>query len=90
MADKVFVNGLIVKKKETQYWDILNVSVKIDDFKEFMDTYWKWEWLNLAIKNAKNGWVYCELNDWQPGQTKSKPKEEVRKVDEISVEDIPF
>jgi len=29
-------------------------------------------------------------NDWQPDQTKSKPKEEVRKVDEISVEDFPF
>lgn len=46
---KVYVNGMFVKTQQTNYGDIIKLSVKADDVIEFLKT------------NQQNGWVSIDL-----------------------------
>lgn len=46
---KVYVNGMFVKTQQTNYGDIIKMSIKADDVIEFLKT------------NQQNGWVSIDL-----------------------------
>lgn len=86
MADKVFTNWLIIKSVETKFWEIKKLSFKVEEFKEFLDTYDKKGWVNVDILKNKEGKEYAVLNDYQP-----KAKEETKEdSDFISIDELPF
>ena len=90
--DKIFAEWINTKIITTQYWEIVKVWVKIDDFKKFLDTHNKNWWVNLNLMTSKD-WQkkYFELDTWVPDSAKKEVKPEDRKQEEaISIEDIPF
>ena len=92
MNEKVFAQWAIIKTTTTQYWEFTKLSIKTDEFIEFLNTYSENGWVNLNLKTSKSGdKKYLELDTWKPnGEVKATPKKEVKKQNEISIEDIPF
>ena len=85
MAEKIFAQWLILKSIETKFGEMKKLSVKIDEFKEFLDTYDNNGWVNLTLKKGQSGKEYIELDTWKPkGEGKSDSSSD------ISVEDLPF
>lgn len=90
MSDKIFASGAIFKVQDTQYGEMIKLSIKTDEFKDFLDTYDKNGWVNLNMKRSKD-WnkPYLELDTWEPkGEKKQETKEETK--EEISINDLPF
>ena len=63
--DKIFADGLILKSVETQYWELQTLSVKVEDFKNFLDQHENNWWVNLNIKKSKWWKDYIELNTYK-------------------------
>ena len=82
--EKVFAEWLILKSIETKYGELQKLSVKVEDFKNFLDTYDNNWWVNLNIKKSKEWKPYIELDTWKPDSKESKNNSWV------SVEDLPF
>ena len=85
MADKIFVKGLYAKELGNAP-DFIKArfSVKVKDFYEFMKANEKNGWLNIDIKESKDGKMYAELDTWEPdsGHQPDNPP--------ITDEDVPF
>jgi LEA14-like dessication related protein len=86
MEDKDFAKGLFVKESNVDFVKF-KISIKKDEF-----TQWYKEklqnkdedWINLDVKESKEGKWYTEVNTWKPkSDTQSVTKEE-------KLEDIPF
>jgi hypothetical protein len=97
--EKVFVDGLIYKAPRENAPDFVrgSLSVKVDEFKKFLDTYNEKDWVNIDMLKSKKGSIYFALNQWKPqdrGEDSTpainKTKEEEHPTDEIKVENIPF
>ena len=73
MRDIRFVNGLIYKGKPVKSPDFvicdlsMNKKSLIDWLKEQPE-----EWINVQVKESKQGKYYCAVNDWKKG----KPQED--------------
>ena len=86
MEDKDFAKGLFVKESNVDFVKF-KISIKKEEF-----TQWYKEklqnkdedWINLDVKESKEGKWYTEVNTWKPkSDTQSVTKEE-------KLEDIPF
>ena len=84
MEDKIFVQGLIVKKQPTQFGEITKLSFKLQDFYKFAEVNKNGEWLNVDILTGKSGKPYAQLNTYK-AQTQS-PIVEVQPIEE----ELPF
>ena len=84
--EKVFAEWLNTKIIKTQYWEIVKVWVKVEDFKEFLDKYDNNWWVNLNLMTSKS-WdkKYFELDTW-----KKEDKKEETKSEDIDIDSIPF
>jgi len=66
VSDKIFVNGLVVKRNDNAPEYVLaNLSIKRTDLIEFLRDQDS-DWLNVALKRAKSGKCYAELDTWKP------------------------
>lgn len=66
MNDKIFVNGIVVKRSDNAPEYVLaNLSIKRTDLIEFLRQQDS-DWLNVALKRAKSGKCYAELDTWKP------------------------
>lgn len=66
MNDKIFVNGMVVKRNDNAPEYVLaNLSIKRTDLIEFLRQQDS-DWLNVALKRAKSGKCYAELDTWKP------------------------
>jgi hypothetical protein len=64
--DKIFVNGMVVKRNDNAPEYVLaNLSIKRTDLIEFLRQQDS-DWLNVALKRAKSGKCYAELDTWKP------------------------
>jgi hypothetical protein len=70
---KEFPKGLIVKPPRDGSPDFVNlsISIKIGEFQEFLSTK-QTEWLNIDVKESKEGKMYAEVNNWKPDASKQK------------------
>lgn len=66
MTDKIFVNGMVVKRNDNAPEYVLaNLSIKRTDLIDFLRQQDS-DWLNVALKRAKSGKCYAELDTWKP------------------------
>lgn len=67
--EKIFANGLVVKRAETAPDYVLcNLSVKVDEFVAWLQENQSNGWVNVACKTGKSGKHYAELDTWKPTQ----------------------
>lgn len=91
MADKEFVNGLIVKGPRDGAPDFVKcaISIKRVDLGNWLRTKDE-EWINLDVKVSKDGKWYAEVNNWKP-ENASRPSPPEAPVDPSEFDDdIPF
>lgn len=75
MADKEFVNGLLVKAPRDGAPDFVkcHISIKRKELGNWLRERDD-EWVNLDVKVAKTGKWYVEVNTWKP---KKKDDDEI-------------
>jgi len=104
--EKIFPDGLIFKEKRAGAPDFVRggLSVKVPEFKAFLDKHNNNGWVNFDMLTSKAGKMYIALNDWKPESKEEVPQftpEEIAKLKElrgetkvengeISPDDIPF
>ena len=65
--DKVFGDGIFFKTKDTAPAFVLgSVSIKVDDFITFLKDNVKKGWVNMDLKESKNGKHYFQVDTWEP------------------------
>ena len=93
--EKVFTEGLIAKRNDkAPDYVICNLSVRVDEFKAFIDKHSKNGWVNLDVLRSKNGKIYSELSTFE-AKKKDEPRECAQgytpKAEENSTDqDVPF
>ena len=67
-----FVKGMIFKKPGENAPDFIkgNISVKVDEFTEFMNENVSNGWINIDLKKSREGKLYLQLNDYKKEVTK--------------------
>lgn len=93
MSEKHYIKGGIKEIQTANWGHFFSMTLNLDDLASCNLSDKGYIRLNMSKRKEPDAYWnthYIVENDWQPDQTKSKPKEEVRKVDEISVEDFPF
>ena len=89
--EKIFAEGLIVKRNDNAPDFVIgNLSVKIDEFKIWLDKHNNNGWVNIDLKKSQGGKLYAEKNSWKP-----KASNEVQTVThstpkENEGDDMPF
>ena len=73
MSEKVFADGLIMKKKQFSWGEITTASIKVEEFIKFLQQHNKNGWVNLNIKESREGKPYAELDTWEPTQQGAPP-----------------
>jgi hypothetical protein len=71
MSDKKKIDGLIVKKNEkSPDWVLTSVSVEVESFKKWLDEKKNAKgWVNLDLKQTKDGRYYLDHNDYKPKES---------------------
>lgn len=88
MSDKVFVDGMVVKRHEkAPDFVICNLSLKGKELVEFMRQHQKDGWVNVQIKRSQGGKLYAELDTWEP---KEQPAQQATTPDPFEDSDVPF
>jgi hypothetical protein len=88
--EKVFANGMIVKVREdAPEWAICKLSIKVEDFVEFLKENEDKGWVNLDVNVGRTGNAYASLDDWKPSNDGGK-KTSQKKVEDDSEDDVPF
>lgn len=65
--EKIFAEGLIVKRNDNAPDFVLgSLSVKIDEFKTWLDKHSNNGWVNIDLKRSQGGKLYAEKNSWKP------------------------
>ena len=93
MADKVFANGMIVKKARDNAPSFVKcgLSFKVDEFIQTLQQNNNNGWVNVDIKVSQNGKLYAEIDTWRPNapQTPQQPQQP-QQTPITQVDDIPF
>jgi|1_EtaG_2_1085319.scaffolds.fasta_scaffold86832_1 hypothetical protein len=75
-SEKIFPSGLIYKlpREGSPEWVKGSLSIKVDEFKEFLDKNVNNGWVNLDfLKSKEGGKLYFALNDWKPDTKVDSP-----------------
>lgn len=65
--EKIFADGLIVKRHENAPdFVTCSLSFKVSEFANFMAQNSNDGWVNIQVKQGKNGKYYAELDTWRP------------------------
>jgi hypothetical protein len=89
--ERVFINGLIFKAPSPKApdWVKGKLSIKVDEFSKFIQENNKCGWVNIDLKQSREGKYYAELNTYEKDKdTKTEEKEKTE--EDINIEDIPF
>lgn len=99
-----FTKGLFVKKPHGSAPSFIKhkVSIKRDEFINWLQTI-DTEWVNLDIKESKEGKMYAQVDDWKPNNGLSNEQTQdiqtlrdnhnagkVEESDSIDPSEIPF
>lgn len=73
--EKTFADGVIFKRSNNAPDFVIgNLSIKVSEFAKFVKAHAKNDWLNLQVKQSKDGKYYVELDTWQPDKNKTPEK----------------
>lgn len=99
---KVFAEGMIAKKRENAPEFVkLSLSFKCSEFIEWLRTHENKGWVNVTVKQSKDGKYYAELDTWEAkeGSQQAAPiapapqpmsKETSDHIAELFTDDMPF
>jgi hypothetical protein len=79
MSEKIYAKGIFIKTRETDFGDILKVSIKVADFAAFVKEhkneagYINLDFLPRKEKGEKGDTHYATLDAWKPNREKSEP-----------------
>lgn len=79
MPDAIFPKGMFIKRNQkAPDFVIGKISIKVDEFVEFMKQHESNGWVNFDCKKKKaDGSPYIELDTWKPDvQNQSQPQEQ--------------
>jgi len=87
MSDIEFIDGLFVKPPHEKAPDFVKctISIKRKDLGNWLRSKDD-EWINMQVKESKNGKWYAEVDNWKP----EKKVEHAGGNDEIEQDSIPF
>ena len=69
MTDKIFPDGLIVKRPDNAPdWLLCKLSFKREAFATFMEQHEKNGWINIECLISKSGNPYSALDTWEPNR----------------------
>jgi len=94
--DKVFVDGMIVKRHErAPDFVIANLSLKCKELVAWMQKHHRDGWCNIQIKQSKGGKYYAELDTFVPSKreeydTGMAQAKAAAEPDNFGDSDIPF
>lgn len=100
--NKIFANGFIYKTPSPKAPEFIkaNLSFKADEFIKFLQENDNGGWVNVDVKESKNGKIYGELNTWKKGdagQNNPPSREDLKTIpkidyptEDIDPNDIPF
>jgi hypothetical protein len=90
-TDKVFANGLIVKRNENApAFVTCSLSVKVEEFIAFLSDNESNGWVNLSVKQSQGGKYYAELDTWKPQAQKQEVSEQTTAKSDGDGGDLPF
>jgi hypothetical protein len=69
MSDKIFIGK--VEKKETKFGEMIKISLGAADIQKLSENLNEKGWINLVMKNGKNGNSYIEVDTWKPTVAKA-------------------
>jgi len=71
--EKLFIEGLIFKAPHANAPDFVkgSLSIKVAEFAAFAQQHQREGWLNISLKESRNGKYYAELDTWKPTQGES-------------------
>jgi hypothetical protein len=81
MADKVFTEGMIIKAphQNAPSFVKLKLSFKAEDFRKFLNDNAKNGWVNVDVKESKDGKLYGELDTYERAKEVTEIKQEITK-----------
>ncbi len=95
-TDIEFIDGLIVKPPRAGVPDFvkMEISIKRADLGNYLRGKDE-DWLNIDVKESKNGKWYAALNTWKPDNNKPSPSQPSNNappapIDDGLDSDIPF
>lgn len=91
--EKIFAQGFSFKKNQNSPEFVVGKqSIKVDEAVAFLQANQKNGWVNLDVKQAKNGNYYMELDTWEPkgGNGQSAPASNNPFVATTPGGDLPF
>jgi hypothetical protein len=84
MAENIFIDGMIAKRPHTNAPQFVkgNLSIKVDEFYEFCRKNSKKGWLNITIKESREGRYYAVLDTYETPADKvyEKTKDYIEEV----------
>lgn len=97
MSDSIFIVGMFVTDKETEYGTFQKISVDMQKFNEFAREHGQKSetngklYVNIDLMKSRDGnKSYMKLNTWKP-KSKEEDKQLINSKDEAFEEDdIPF
>lgn len=93
MTDKIFPSGLIFKEKRAKEYDSVkgHLSIKVDEFIDFLKANESKGWVNIDLKVSKDGKPYAELNTWKPETDEARDSDRTANdYDQDRSEQVPF
>lgn len=92
--DKIFANGFSFKRNaNAPEFVVGKQSIKVDEAIAFLQQNQKNGWVNLDVKQAKNGNYYMELDTWEAttdGRATSGSKTPYQHAPTTPTGDLPF
>lgn len=84
----IFVDGMKVKER---FENLLGVSIKVDNFKKFIEENESKGYVNIDICKSrdKDSW-YARLNTWKPENKEEKTVTKQDVINEFDGEEIAF
>jgi len=79
------------KAIEGNFWEFFNISLNLEDLQQHVNDKWR---VNLTMSKRKEVWQYWDthsliLNEYKPKEAKTNEFWD-KKIEEISIESIPF
>ena len=93
MSDVEFADGFFFKRNDNAPdWAIGKLSINLDKARKTFSDHVKDGWLNLEIKQSKNGKYYVQIDTWEPNpaEVNANGMMQAKAAAEPIVEQPPF
>lgn len=88
MSDKIFVGK--GEKKQTQYGDLTKFGFTEKDLATMKEHLSEKGWVNIVIKDGKNGQPYAQIDTWKPSGAAAPQMPPAKPTSFSGQDDMPF